>query len=245
MFSLLGIVRLMNDINHAIAGLTIADVCAICSAVATIILAMLTYRYVRLTNEILKANDEAQKEELRPYVLVNFFCMDSKLYLEIANLGRRPAINFRAVFEPPIDKRLVDYRTGLGTLVRLLTQTFIAPSHRLKHVIRFNRDYFGSTDRDEINTIYQLVLHYEDVHHLPFRETYQVDLGDILIAKKSTDQSKLQRLHNIEQSLDNIGRAILTLKVDGAPLNPFDNQEEIFHAESVSPSVEEPNQSAT
>lgn len=67
-----------------------APLAAIAGAIATVILAALTYRYVRATNGILEETREARHAESRPYVTAYLSVEHHEIYLTVRNVGRTP-----------------------------------------------------------------------------------------------------------------------------------------------------------
>jgi hypothetical protein len=159
----------------------------------------LTSLYVYLTHKILRSSNSALQEQLRPYVIVSYYCQDTKLYLRIQNVGKRPAVGVQCRFTPDLDQRIVDPRTGIDTAMRMLQQKLLVPNQKHTHVIRFNSDYFQDPEREAITTAYEATVTYADSENNDFTERYQIELLDVLIAKKIIETSKKRQLEAIEQ----------------------------------------------
>lgn len=85
-----------------------APLAAIAGAIATVILAALTYQYVRATNGILEETREARHSESRPYVTAYLSVEHHEIYLTVRNVGRTAAVNVSFHCPPSISNIYAD-----------------------------------------------------------------------------------------------------------------------------------------
>jgi len=117
---------LSNPLNQA----TIQVFSAIVSALATIILAFLTWRYVRLTNHILNETRASRG----PNVYVDLELNSSTVFLIIGNSGQSPAHNIQFAVSDSILWREYRGHTGLMSLGIIKDGiTYLAPGRVLKY----------------------------------------------------------------------------------------------------------------
>lgn len=163
--------------------LTIVNVIAtVVTAVATGLLAFLTYRYVKLTNSILTINKEAIFEQTRPYIVVQIESENHWIDLIIKNIGNRPAKDVSIEFDPPLsvlsagvkEDQKMDYQP-------MLKQKFFAPNHRLHTAI-----FPTSTVVDDPNCakIFQVRIRYSDTSGCSFDDSYTLDLSSYIYPRK-------------------------------------------------------------
>lgn len=181
---------------------------ALLTAVATVILVAITGYYAHVTKLILISNNRASLEALRPYVIVNIYSIDLRLYFEIKNYGKRPAYEFRGQFDPNLDERMVDPRLGLGPVAALLSQSLIVPGQSISHVLALNQDLFATPEIDQLRRKYVFTATYRDGEKNDYRESYELDLSGVLIAEKVAQETLGHQLWAIKKALEQLNKTI-------------------------------------
>ena len=108
---------------------------AIITTLATVALAIFTWRYVVLTKRIVKSNEKINKELLRPYVIVYFIKDNHELYFCIKNIGKRIAKDLEIKINPDIEE-IVSQTKDKGkkwiNIKPILNHTVFPPDYEIK-----------------------------------------------------------------------------------------------------------------
>jgi hypothetical protein len=102
------------------------DIASLTSAVATVVLALLTAFYVRLTWKMLRQVEDARQ----PSVIVDLYMPDSEVLFEIGNVGERPALHVevklkdKTPWQEQFFKDLSLFKDGIA---------YLAPGRRLRY----------------------------------------------------------------------------------------------------------------
>jgi hypothetical protein len=151
----------------------ISIISTIVVAVATVVLVVLTGKYVRLT----KAMVDEMKEAGEPDVNVDFELPESMLRLVIGNAGRSPAKNVR--FEVISDVnciRSIRYKdkSGLASLPIFDTGvSYLSPGRMLK----FWAGYLEPKKETSLNKVFRILIRYENDIGKLFERDIAIDMS--------------------------------------------------------------------
>lgn len=157
----------------------ISDWAQIAGAVGTIVLAALTYTYVRATQGILREAKEARRVQTRPYVVAFFTIYEHNVYLNIKNTGQtaaeqvelaRPDSFSRIYAHPELEPEFL--KTGIP---------FLVPGHVMRTFLNSFPDYTRLTEAMGYDRSWRCTIAYTD-HQT--KERYQeeavMDLNQFL-----------------------------------------------------------------
>jgi len=151
----------------------ISIISTIVVAVATVVLVILTGKYVRLT----KAMVEEVKEAREPDVHVDFELKERGLRLVISNSGQSPARNIR--FEVISDVDCIGSIRGkdesglTGLPVFETGVSYLSPGRRLK----FRAGFLESKKETSINRVFQVLVRYESDSKKLFERDIVIDVS--------------------------------------------------------------------
>jgi hypothetical protein len=171
------------------------------------VLAFLTFIYVLLTFYILKSNNKAFKEQLRPYVTVTFPIKYNKLYLSIKNVGRRPAKNVSIEINPDI--ATIQQENLKGNCTSILNQTFIAPDQEFCNLI----DLVPSIIlRNKSEKKFKIILKYSDTFGMKYCEDCMIDLSSYLYKDIILNKNISDHLSELNSNLKDILNTLINNK---------------------------------
>lgn len=137
-------------------GIVLAAISSVASAIATVVLAVLTGRYVRLTHALV---EEARVAKY-PNVFIDLEFEWSEVKLSIGNSGNAPAksIRFEIVDRVPW-RKMQGYAAGLEDLSVVKNGiSYLAPGRTLKFVaglVDRSNDFFSSNSTIEVGLTFQ------------------------------------------------------------------------------------------
>lgn len=178
--------------------------------ISTVTLAILTWKYVRLTKIISETNVKYFIEATRPYVTANIFVIDQHIKLVIKNTGNRCASNVMISFNPKLEFLL--YKNFIEKfnfdLDQLLHQATIVPQHSIDISLNLSPSYFkNSPSRKLIET----QIEYDDGNGKKYKEKYEFDTDNILYEKKVATYTDQYFLNKISEHTNKVNELIKEL----------------------------------
>lgn len=170
---------------------------------ASLILAFLTFIYVLLTYFILKSNNKAIREQLRPVVTVTFPVENGKVFFVVNNIGKRPAYKIKILLTPEFLK--FQHKRWQGNYKSFLNQPFIAPAQELKCYLCYAMDILDCNDSDKIINI---ELTYNDSEQTNYKEDYQIDFNSYVIEMDSIKHNSSHYLEEIKNGISALDKTI-------------------------------------
>ena len=171
------------------------------TAVATVILAMITAYYAILTYLIYKSNNKSTKEQVRPYVVFHIYEEDQFMKMSIQNIGKRPAKEVKIRINPEIDNLELCINKNNPLNKQLSEQAFIPPGFAIKTVLQFMPNYF---DEKLPSQIYTISINYQNLEDEKFSEDYIINLDNYLNRNLSANFTELHYQKIIGEQLKNI-----------------------------------------
>ena len=160
---------------------------AIVSALATIILAFLTWRYVRLTNHILSETRASRG----PNIYVDLELTPYSIMLIVGNSGLSPAHNIHFTVSDNIPWREVSHHSGLKTLGIIKEGiTYLAPGRILKYIA----GYIDPKTSFDVNSHAEFIIDYEDHLKKKQRLEFCINIGQynqVLLGSFKTPESEI------------------------------------------------------
>lgn len=183
----------------AFLGLDLDEWVGIALLLQTVLLAMSAW-FVRWQ---LKQARDAQAEQSRPYVIVDFQQKGGLLNLIVENIGQTPAFDLRVIFEPELtlpEGASDDDRHQVEGFVRRLAGDgipFMPPRrvHRFRYALAHVIKEGGYTT----NTTAQVEYNREAGDKRRYNDSYAIDLGGIWHASFE---------HDIEESAQSISESV-------------------------------------
>ncbi len=185
------------------------------TAIATVVLAFITWYYAKLTKRMLKSTENALAEELRPYVVVDILVENHQIILRIRNIGKRPAFNTIISIEPDVDDIILEVEKTKKKLLNIspfLNQKFISPGYEIKFVLNIGPQYLKIKDSTR-NYVYNFSISYSDSSGKLFsNEKCTIDLDNIIYDEKVAIFNNTHYLESINKNLENISKQFNELK---------------------------------
>lgn len=146
------------------------------AAGATVVLAIITWRYVRLTNDILEENRQMRIDAQKPDIAIRLHPHTNELgdmfaQLHVENNGSGPARSIKFHDVPPIPVHLGPllqyfpfFRYGIG---------YLAPGDRKKV-------HLGGKAKLNLNELeYKITVTYRDSGRRKYRDTFSLDFREL------------------------------------------------------------------
>lgn len=94
----------------------------------------------------LNAHYEAQREQSRPFVIVDFGFHGQLLLIEVRNIGATPAINIRLTWDPNPVSPTPERCELLARRLQSNVIPFLAPGRTIQHLVSSMPDYLQSKE---------------------------------------------------------------------------------------------------
>lgn len=180
------------------------------SAVATVILVVITAWYAFITKKILKSNEESTRELIRPYIIANVEPRDYFIMLRITNIGKRPAQHITVRFCPSLEEidKLVADKNDFTDHKPMLNQEFMPPGFEISTTLILMDRYVTN---EELQRVFRVELKYFDSKEVEYNDIYTLDLSNVIWKKKTIEFSDNYYFQEIDKRLREI-REILKSK---------------------------------
>lgn len=179
------------------------------TAVATAWYAGLQWRSSRLHH---KEQIKAQKEAVRPYVLVTVETSKAAFNLfdlVIRNIGKRPAVDVRISLDPPpIRANEMREQEIQMKNMKLLNEpmSLLAPDQEIR---AFYDSHIDRKDREDLPTVHRAKVDYRDMSGNPYTTDFTLDI----LALKGMSQTTVGTVHEVYKSLEKIAKTLSSAKV--------------------------------
>lgn len=151
--------------------LLIQILCLSLTTVATIVLAILTRKYVRLTHSML----EEARTQKEPNVYVDLELSSYQAKLLIGNSGRSPAVNLRFEVKDNIPWRISEHYPSLSQMSVVRNGiSYLAPFRTLKYIAGYIDD---KKTFSELNSSVEIRLAYETEDGKEVKRDFVIDIG--------------------------------------------------------------------
>lgn len=175
------------------------------TAIATVVLVLVTWRYTKINKDILKSNEKTSNEQLRPYVIAHIFSEDECINFQIKNIGKRPAQNVKISFDPPlnfIDKLIKrDCHIDIIPHQRLLLQEFLPPDFEISTILSTSKEFVEDKD---VPKFYLANVTYEDSSGKKYSENYTMNLENYIYEYKIMKITEKYFIQNIKENIQKI-----------------------------------------
>ena len=180
------------------------------TAVATVVLAIITFFYARYTKKIIKQNADINRELMRPYVVVDLLSQDQKIHLRIRNIGKRPAYDVNIDIDPSIDSIELNEGTIKIDNKNVLSQSFISPEYEQLLMLTATFKYLNK--KEEKPQTFTTKISYKDSNKIPYDKTYKIDLGAIVYQNQIVNLSDNHYFGEMSKQLKEINETIKNKK---------------------------------
>ena len=189
------IINLFNTNNGAI------------SAIATIILVIITAWYAFITQKMLKSSEKSLKEQTRPFIVAFIDTEDHFLKLSIKNFGLRPAKNVKIKFIPTLDEldKILDRGIDPFNHRPLLNQNYMPPGFEIKTTLKHTPEFVTNKT---YNKNFLVEINYSDINENNYKEEYNLDLEQYIHEKKTVQFTNNYYLNEISKRLDDIRKML-------------------------------------
>ncbi|MEI6088901.1 MAG: hypothetical protein WCR42_00460 [bacterium] len=182
------------------------------TAVATVVLVLVTWRYTKINRDILKSNEKTSNEQLRPYVIAHIFSEDECINFQIKNIGKRPAYNAKISINPSLQQieklDQVVVPADVNPHEHLLNQEFIPPDFEISTVLSTSKSFVLSAD---IPSVYSAQVTYYDLNGKLYSENYTMNLGNYIYRWKIMKITKKYFIQNIKENIQEINKSLKTI----------------------------------
>ncbi|MEI6090862.1 MAG: hypothetical protein WCR42_10450 [bacterium] len=195
---------------------TIIAISALISALATVVLVIVTIWYAYINKKILKSNEKSSEEQLRPYIITHIYSEDYFVFLQIKNIGKRPAKNVHIKFDPPLDE--IDRVTRSGNEfvdhTPLLNQAFIPPDFEITTILMETTKF---VQNDGLNKIFTVKISYDSIefnNKLPekqYQEEYIVNLSNYIYPKKIMKFTNNYYIQKMQESIEVMKNSLMKI----------------------------------
>lgn len=157
--------EILDNLNTIIQGSGVTV-----TAIATVVLAWLTARYVRLTNHML----EETKASRGPTVYVDLELSSYEVKLIVGNSGSAPAHNLSFEVEESIPWRESEYHKGIGGLPQITDGiSYLAPSR----ILKFTAGWLDWDKLKDLDSKVSFQVNYDDHVGKHHKIEFIIDMG--------------------------------------------------------------------
>ena len=150
----------------------IGSIAAIVAAISTLILAILTFIYVRATREMVEEMRETRLAQYRPQVFVDIETDGSLILVVLRNGGPLAAYDVHVSFDPPLSGQIKLSGTyDLGELAMFKNTKYLAPQRRIPATFWSGPHFF----EQDLTRVYQAYIQYRDENNREFSEICMLD----------------------------------------------------------------------
>jgi energy-coupling factor transporter transmembrane protein EcfT len=174
---------------------------------ASSILAILTYIYVLLTFFLLRSNNNALEEQLRPYVILTFPEIRSFVYVSLKNYGQRPALDIKIKISKGLEEFVVE---SVGeNYINIFNQKFLAPNQEIKHFFT-DVGYIYSPKNPNARKVFDIIINYKDSYGKEYEIDYSIDFSTQFDVRgiTVTESNYEKHLENIYKELEKLNKNI-------------------------------------